>query len=77
MCVELVDCPQTTWWDVCGFGSSCIELLLKIVSVINPDPTTELVFDRIEIVNQTLYALPPAGSTASQSVKKIGALGAS
>ena len=42
-----------------------------------PRSTTELVFDRIEIVNQTLYALPPAGSTASQSVKKIGALGAS
>jgi hypothetical protein len=73
-CTEFVDCPKTVWWDVCGFGSSCIELLLKIVSVINPDPTTELVFDRIEIVNQKLYALAAKGLTASQSVKAIGAL---
>lgn len=74
ICTEIIDCPKTKWWDVCAFGSSCVELLLKIVSLVNPDPTAELVFERIEIANQKLYALAPAGLTASQSVKTIGAL---
>ncbi len=72
-CLKYVDCPKQTWWDVCLFGG-CDEMLLKFTSLINPDPTSVLVFDKFEIVNQTIYAQPSTGLTASQSAANIGAL---
>jgi len=72
-CSKLVDCPQTTWWDVCMFGG-CMELFAKFTSRINPSPETEILLDRIEVLNQTLYGLPASGLTASQSAVMIGGL---
>ena len=72
-CMQYVDCPKTTWWEVCMFGG-CNELFLKLDSLINPDPTSELIFEKFEIVNQTIYAQPAEGLTASQSAVTIGAL---
>lgn len=72
-CTQWVDCPMTTWWDICMFGG-CNEIFMKIDSLINPDPTSELIFEHVEIVNQTLFAAPAEGLTASQSLATIGAL---
>jgi hypothetical protein len=51
-------CPLQHWWDTCFGNGSCVELLLKIVSVINPDPTREVIFERFEVIDRRIYALP-------------------
>ena len=40
-CEYFADCPLATWWDICILGG-CDELLIKVVSTINPDPTITL-----------------------------------
>jgi hypothetical protein len=55
-------------------GLQCVEFFLKLVAVVNPDPTRELVFDQISMVNEMIYATPLAGKTAAESVVAIGEL---
>jgi hypothetical protein len=76
LCVEeaqLLDCPE--WTRVC-FPGQCLDFFLKLVEVVNPDPTRERIFDRFEIVNQTLYVFPLAGLTPSQTAKAFEGLAA-
>ena len=61
--------PCAPPWAVCGLD--CVALFLKIVAVINPDPTLDLVFDRFSIVNRTIFAAPPRGKTAAESAQAI------
>ncbi|HEX3128148.1 MAG TPA: hypothetical protein VH394_12530 [Thermoanaerobaculia bacterium] len=60
-------CPPS--WFTCG--GRCAELVLKANAVINPDPTRELVFEQIWMVNRTLFAAPLRGKTAAESVIAI------
>jgi hypothetical protein len=60
-------CPEL--WLRCG--PECVEFFLKITDLVNPDPTSDLVFDHISIVNRTLYAAPLVGQTAGESIKAI------
>jgi hypothetical protein len=54
-------CPPA-WYNFCRTGP-CTLLFLKIVSVINPDPTNEARFERFDIVGDKLYVFPNAGQT--------------
>ena len=36
-----VDCGLQTWWEVC-IAAGCNELLVRLVSAINPDPISDL-----------------------------------
>jgi hypothetical protein len=62
-------CPPA--WFVCGIA--CVEYFLKAIEAINPDPTRELVFDRLWRVNGALFGDPLRGKTAAESVAAIGA----
>ncbi len=57
-------------WFVCAFGA-CNEFFAKIASIIDPDPTRDLVFDPIQMVNRSIYVAPLAGKTLSQTAKAI------
>lgn len=61
-----VSCPVQVFWDVCQFGG-CNELLIKILSVINPDPG--LIVQNFWIQDESLIILP----TVEQSVEIIEA----
>ena len=60
-----VICPFATFWDVCQLGG-CNELLLKLVAVVNPDPTIEI-FEFFTIRGRTLYI----NASAKQPVEQI------
>jgi hypothetical protein len=55
-----MSCPLQVWWDVCMLGG-CNEQLVKIVSVVNPDPT--VVIDQFAIRGRELYLMPGAKQT--------------
>lgn len=65
VCISSQGMCAEEWTQACG-GGGCQELLLKLVSVINPDPGQEFVFDRFSIVGRTLYVMPAQGQTLSQ-----------
>jgi hypothetical protein len=73
-CIDFISCGVQPWWDVCLFSSTCVEVFLKIVSVINPDPT--MVFEQVEILNQMLWAKPPATSSLGEAAAAIAGGGA-
>lgn len=52
-------CPLQPWFDICMFGG-CDEMLLRLQTVINPDPTTTVFFDDFSFVGTrlSLGALP-------------------
>ncbi len=58
-----VSCPLQVWWDVCLAGG-CNEFLVKIVSVINPDPT--IVIDKFTIRGRDVYLQPSAAQGLAQ-----------
>jgi len=62
-------CPAT-WSQVC-FGTGCFHYFVSIDSVINPDPTRALRFDKFEIYNQTLFFPALPGITAAESALAI------
>jgi thrombospondin type 3 repeat protein len=70
ICIKLAGgepCPPI--WFVCG--QQCVEYLLKMTAVINPDPTRDLVFEHISMVNRAIFAEPLGGKTAAESVLAI------
>ena len=71
-CQEFRDCGviRDDWWMVCAFGG-CNEFQARFREVINPDPTRVVVFDQVQIVNQTLYLQPSAGVTVRQASRVI------
>lgn len=56
-------CPFQLPWDVCMFGG-CNELLIKILSVINPDPL--IVIEKFRIVGTDVYLEASANQTIQQ-----------
>ncbi|MDJ0869954.1 MAG: S8 family serine peptidase [Myxococcota bacterium] len=69
LCTEFRDCPVQVWWDVCLFGG-CDEFFTKLTQAINPDPTL-LQFESMEILNQSLALLPPAGVSALEAIDQL------
>lgn len=57
-------CPFQVPWDVCMFGG-CNEFLIKILSVINPDPL--IVVEKFRIVGRDVYL----EASANQSIQQI------
>jgi hypothetical protein len=67
-----IDCPPP--WLEC-IGGNCVEFFLKFTYVINPDPTKDIVFDRFQILNETLYVVPAVhAGTTSEHARNIGNL---
>jgi Zn-dependent metalloprotease len=66
-CQEFRNCGVTPkdWWLICAFGG-CNDYQARFNDVINPDPTRTLIFDQVQIVNQTLYLQPSFGTTVQQ-----------
>ncbi len=65
VCFESGTVCAEEWTDACR-GGGCQEWFIKIVSVVNPDPTSEVVIDTIGIVNRTLFLFPARGQALSQ-----------
>ncbi|MDJ0865754.1 MAG: S8 family serine peptidase [Myxococcota bacterium] len=70
LCTEFVTCPNTVWWDVCLFGG-CDELFTVIDQLINPVP---LEVETVEIVNQSLYLFPNAGTSVQELAGQLQGL---
>jgi hypothetical protein len=58
-----VSCPFQLPWDVCMFGG-CNELLIKILSVINPDPL--MIIEKFRIIGTDIYLEASADQTIQQ-----------
>ncbi len=71
-CRGLRDCPAIPkdWFFTC-LGGGCVQLQARFRNVINPDPTHDVVFDAVQIVNQTLYLQVAGGNTVQQAAKAI------
>jgi hypothetical protein len=74
-CTVFKDCPVQDVFFMCGL--QCVEYLLKVHEVINPDPTRDVVFETFQVIDGKLYLQPPAGMSLAQSVEAIvpGAFG--
>lgn len=70
-CTTYEDCPVQNWFDVCLFGP-CVEWLIQIVSVINPDPT---IFDHFDIRDQVLYIEAPRDMSIAQVAEALANAG--
>lgn len=57
-------CPLQFWWEVCTAGA-CNELLVRFTSLVNPDPT-QVLFEEIDIVGQSLVLSPQEGLSLDQ-----------
>jgi Zn-dependent metalloprotease len=68
-CVEIRDCPVTPldWFRICQ-GGACNELELRATDRVNPNPLRNISFNRVRIVNQSLYVAPNVGTRLSDSV---------
>lgn len=71
-CTEFADCacPPKFWFLECMFGD-CVQLFAKFTWVVNPDPTREVIVDKISMVSQRLYLFPSTGNTMDQLAGKI------
>lgn len=72
-CVEVVDCPCSPggWQSAC-WGGACKMLFAKMVEVMNPDPMRDLIFDRVQIVNQTLFLGMNFGNSPAHAAQAMG-----
>jgi hypothetical protein len=68
-CIEFKDCPAQDVFFMCGLN--CVEFLLKVMEVVNPDPTKAVVFDTFQVIGGKLYVQPLAGQGLAQSVEAI------
>ena len=69
-CTSVQDCGGAPWQDLCARGG-CNDILLVVVDAVNPDPTTTLQVDHVEIVKDHLYLYPPVGLTPSETARGI------
>jgi Zn-dependent metalloprotease len=69
------DCPliPNDWFFTC-LGGGCVEYYARYRDFINPDPTRDVIFDRISILNDTIYVAPNVGSTIAQTAARISGL---
>jgi len=67
-CTQIRDCPVAPrdWFRACQ-GGGCVQFQLRVVDRINPDPTRVATFDRVRLVNQSLYVAANAGSRLSDA----------
>ncbi len=65
-------CPLHPIFHTCR-GGACNQLLLRIVSVINPDPTTSVLLDVVSVVRDEIVVAPLTGRTAGDSVQAFRA----
>jgi YVTN family beta-propeller protein len=72
-CIDFVSCGLQLPWDICQFGGSCRELLLKVIAGVNPDPT--IVFSDVEILNRKLFLKVPAGTSVPDAANALASLG--
>jgi hypothetical protein len=72
LCIDFgTQCPCATKdWLGCQLGD-CFEFFVKITSAVNPDPTREVVFDRLEFAGKRLYLLPAAGQSLAAAAGRI------
>ena len=63
-------CPPKNWFMECWLGG-CVEIFVKFTWLINPDPTRDIVFDKVSMLNQNLYVFPNAGNNPQQVVNKL------
>jgi Zn-dependent metalloprotease len=71
-CSEYADCPcAPSSWRVTCAGGGCQMFFARFSWVMNPDPATDVVFDRVELRNQRLYLLPSLGNSAWQGAQAI------
>ena len=68
-CIDTISCGLQLPWNVCLFGGSCRDLLLKVIAGVNPDPTR--VFNDIEILNQRLYLKAPFGVSVADAAQSL------
>jgi hypothetical protein len=59
---------------ICAFGG-CNEATLKVVRIIDPDPTKEIIIEQFRVVNQRLFLRPNLGDTPAQLAKAIASVG--
>ena len=76
VCMQLTTCPLQNWWDTCLFGAGCLEILLKIDSLINPAPERALVLEKVWIEGEQIFAVPLANRSVLETAQAIQALGA-
>lgn len=71
-CQSFRDCGvgRKDWWAICATGG-CNEFISRFEEISNPDPTRTVIFDQVQILNQTLYVRPSAGATVTQIAKQI------
>ena len=62
-------CPLYPMWNVCLLGG-CNELLLRITSVVNPDPTSIFQFS-FQVVGNELVVSALPNKTLSESAKEL------
>lgn len=62
-------CPPA-WYNLCQ-GGGCGSFFLKIVSVINPDPTTEVIFNHFDILGDKLYVFANAGQKLADAAAEF------
>ena len=65
-----VSCPLQVPWDVCMFGG-CNQFLIKILSVINPNP---VIIDKFRIIGTDVYMEATAGQSLEQIETAVLAL---
>jgi len=66
ICATFIDCPEIPIWFLpCQFNPGCYEFFVKVLELINPDPTITR-FDDISIVNQSLYLFPTGGLSLAE-----------
>jgi hypothetical protein len=58
LCLRVRECGFTNWFDICLFGG-CDEFFAVLADLIDPAPIQR--FERLEILNQSLYLAPPTG----------------
>ncbi len=63
-------CPLQSLFDLCKLGGGCLELLLKIASVINPDPNTTSYLE-FGIAENALYLSDVANRSRRETVKAL------
>ena len=66
-CIDFVECGFQLPWDICGFGSGCLDFLVKLTDAINPDPT--FVFERVELSNPTIHLAPGFGTSLAEAAQ--------
>lgn len=68
-CTDFVGCGWQLPWDICGFGSGCVEFLVRLVDTVNPDPTE--VFAQVELIGRRVYLLPAFDSSVADAVNAL------